>query len=196
MISLLRLSASNMWKLEARAKGAKIGRAVTFVGRPVLSVATDSRLILEDGVTLASSLRANPLACFQPCVLRTLAGGAELRLGRNAGVSGAVLCAGLQIDIGEGTLIGSGAMVLDNDFHELRAQGWITEMCAHARPVIIGRQVFIGARALILKGVSIGDRAIIGAGAVVTKDVPEGSIAGGNPARVFDKKKPPGLSFR
>jgi len=48
--------------------------------------------------------------------------------------------------------------------------------------VIIGRGCFIGARAIILKGVTIGDCAVVGAGAVVTRDVPAGHLAAGNPA--------------
>jgi acetyltransferase-like isoleucine patch superfamily enzyme len=44
--------------------------------------------------------------------------------------------------------------------------------------------VFIGARAIVLKGVTIGDRAVVGAGAVVTKPVPPRHFAVGNPARI------------
>lgn len=50
-------------------------------------------------------------------------------------------------------------------------------------PIRIGDDVWIGAGAMILKGVSIGDAAVIGAGSVVTKDVPSGTIVAGNPAR-------------
>ncbi|OEF04578.1 CatB-related O-acetyltransferase [Vibrio genomosp. F10] len=49
----------------------------------------------------------------------------------------------------------------------------------------IGNDVWVGASAIILKGVKVGDGSIIGAGAVVTKDVPEYSIVVGNPARVL-----------
>ncbi|WGW00514.1 CatB-related O-acetyltransferase [Vibrio sp. YMD68] len=49
----------------------------------------------------------------------------------------------------------------------------------------IGNDVWVGASAIILKGVKVGDGAIVGAGAVVTKDVPEYSIVVGNPAKVL-----------
>ncbi|MEW6447669.1 MAG: acyltransferase [Bacillota bacterium] len=52
------------------------------------------------------------------------------------------------------------------------------------RPVVIGNDVWIGARVIILPGVHVGDQAVIGAGAVVTKDVPPRAVACGVPARV------------
>ena len=54
-----------------------------------------------------------------------------------------------------------------------------------AKPIHIGRTVWIGANATILPGVHIGDGSIIGAGSVVTKDIPSGVIAAGNPCRVL-----------
>jgi acetyltransferase-like isoleucine patch superfamily enzyme len=155
----------------------------------MISVAPRSRLVLGDGVCLASATRANPLACFQPCVLRTLAPDAELILGPKVGISGTVLCAGLRIIIGEGSIFGSGAMVIDNDFHSPEGQwGWKVEYRANARPIVIGRGCFIGARAIIMKGVTLGDRVIVGAGSIVTRDVPDGHIAVGNPARIIAPK--------
>lgn len=52
-------------------------------------------------------------------------------------------------------------------------------------PIEIGDDVFIGTRAIILKGVRVGNGAVIGAGAVVVKDVPSNSIVGDNPAAVI-----------
>ncbi|MCC6483663.1 MAG: hypothetical protein IT209_02355 [Armatimonadetes bacterium] len=52
-------------------------------------------------------------------------------------------------------------------------------------PVRICDKAWIGARAIILKGVTIGEGAVIGAGSVVTKDVPAWCVAAGNPARVI-----------
>jgi acetyltransferase-like isoleucine patch superfamily enzyme len=52
-------------------------------------------------------------------------------------------------------------------------------------PVTIGDHVWLGTRAIILKGVTIGDGALVAAGAVVTKDVPPKTLVGGVPARVI-----------
>lgn len=49
---------------------------------------------------------------------------------------------------------------------------------------IIGDNVFVGAGAIVLPGVTIGNNVVIGAGSVVTKDIPDNSVALGNPARV------------
>jgi acetyltransferase-like isoleucine patch superfamily enzyme len=51
-------------------------------------------------------------------------------------------------------------------------------------PITIGRNCFIGTRAIVLPGVRIGDDCIVGAGAVVTRDVDGGQVVAGNPARV------------
>lgn len=54
-----------------------------------------------------------------------------------------------------------------------------------SKSVIIGNNVWIGAKATILLGITIGDNAIIGANSLVNKDVPEGAIVGGVPAKVI-----------
>lgn len=55
----------------------------------------------------------------------------------------------------------------------------------YAYPVTIGNNVWIGAQACILPGVSIGDNTVIGAGSVVTKDIPANVLAVGNPCKVL-----------
>ena len=60
---------------------------------------------------------------------------------------------------------------------------WHAKHSDHA-PIKIHDNVWIGERAIILKGVTIGKGAIIAIGAVVTKDVPEYAIVAGNPARI------------
>lgn len=63
-----------------------------------------------------------------------------------------------------------------------RKQDW---RLASMKPIRICEGAWIGARSIILKGVTIGAGAVVGMGSVVTKDVPPRTIVGGNPARVL-----------
>jgi acetyltransferase-like isoleucine patch superfamily enzyme len=188
LVAKTRVAQSFLWRLEAGFKGVEFEGRVTFQGRPIISVAKGGRLVVGDQVMIASAIRANPLGLSQPSVLRAMASGSRLILGPGVGLSGSVICAGSSITIGEQTILGAGAMILDNDFHLPAGEwGWGTDTTFNAQPIEIGRGVFIGARAIILKGVTIGDRAIVGAGAVVTKNVPARHLAVGNPARVLPR---------
>jgi maltose O-acetyltransferase len=53
------------------------------------------------------------------------------------------------------------------------------------KAVLIGRNVWIGYRVMIMPGVTIGEGAVVAAGSVVTKDVPPFAVVGGNPARII-----------
>jgi maltose O-acetyltransferase len=88
----------------------------------------------------------------------------------------------VEVAIGDRTQIGPGVHILAADHPRdaaVRASG-----LEFGRPVRIGRDVWIGAGAIILPGITIGDDALIGAGSVVTRDVPSGATALGNPARL------------
>jgi maltose O-acetyltransferase len=88
----------------------------------------------------------------------------------------------VEVTIGDGTQIGPGVQILTADHPRDpadRASG-----LEFGRPVRIGRNVWIGAGAIILPGVTIRNDVVIGAGSVVTRDVPAGATAFGNPARV------------
>ena len=84
------------------------------------------------------------------------------------------------VTLGDGCLVGHNVVfaTLDHDKRPGR-RGDMT-----AAPIVVGKDVWIGAHATILKGVKIGDGAIVAAGAVVTRDVPPNTIAAGVPARV------------
>src|SRR5438046_2650643 len=117
VVGRLRQTSSFLWRLESRFKGVQFLGRTYFIGRPLISVARGASMVFGDGVQIYSSTRANPLGLSQPCVLRALGPGARLVLGRDVGLSGAVVCAGNSIEIGDHTILGAGAMVLDNDFH-------------------------------------------------------------------------------
>lgn len=93
-----------------------------------------------------------------------------------------VIVARERIDIGEGSLLAEMTVVRDSD-HDRDGGSALT--CGHHRsdPVRIGRDVWLGAHATVLRGVQIADGATVGAGAVVTRDVSAGMTVVGVPAR-------------
>jgi acetyltransferase-like isoleucine patch superfamily enzyme len=88
-----------------------------------------------------------------------------------------------RIEIGKNCLIASGAVFVDHN-HGMRLGIPMSEQKCRTAPIVIGDDVWIGARSVILPGVIIGTGAIIGAGAVVTKSVAPYSIVVGVPAEV------------
>ena len=96
-------------------------------------------------------------------------------------MNGCELIARTQIEIGANCRMGPHTLVYDSDFHELAPDR--RDEPGKSAPILIGDNVWIGSRVMILKGVSIGKDAVIAAGSVVTKDVPQGSIVAGVPAR-------------
>jgi len=89
----------------------------------------------------------------------------------------------MPVTIGDCTLIGP-AVQIYTATHPLDAATRSTRL-EYAKPVVIGRDVWIGGAAVICPGVTIGDRVVVGAGAVVTKDVANDCVVAGNPARVI-----------
>jgi putative colanic acid biosynthesis acetyltransferase WcaF len=64
-----------------------------------------------------------------------------------------------------------------------------SEMPLLTAKITIGQDVFIGARAFIMPGITIGNGSVIGACSVVTRNVPDNSVAAGNPCRVIGPRK-------
>lgn len=87
-----------------------------------------------------------------------------------------------RVRIGDYTLFGPGVQVL-TPMHPMNAA--LRRKEEYGRPIEIGSDVWVGAGALILPGVTIGSRAVIGAGSVVTRDIPAGMFAAGNPCKVI-----------
>lgn len=108
--------------------------------------------------------------------------GFNISLGRNVFLNfNCVILDVCAVTIGDLTKIGPGVQILAAD-HPRDAETRRTGL-EFGRPVSIGKNVWIGAAALILPGVTVGDNAIIAAGAVVARDVAPGETVAGVPAR-------------
>ena len=96
---------------------------------------------------------------------------------------GCVVAASESIEIGADALIAEYVTIRDQD-HEFEGENSTASNGMRVSPIKIGDNVWIGAKATIVRGVAIGENAVIGANAVVTKDVPANAVVVGVPARV------------
>ncbi len=110
-------------------------------------------------------------------------GGRDIRLGRRVFINQNCTMYDLGgIDIGDDVLIGPNVSLITSS-HPIepsrRREGVV------AKPIVIGRNVWIAAGVTIIGGVTVGENAVVAAGSVVTRDVPANTLVGGNPARVI-----------
>ncbi|MFQ5699103.1 MAG: acyltransferase [Myxococcota bacterium] len=124
---------------------------------------------LERDVWLRTECGPNRITAFP---------GATIRVGARSLVNGAMLHAKRSIEIGEDASIGFGVRILDADLHDLDRSH-----PEQVDPVTLGDRVWVGADALILRGVHIGDDVVVGARSVVTHDLPARVLALGVPAQ-------------
>ena len=105
------------------------------------------------------------------------------------GISGSTIYARERIEIGDYCVIGANCKIFDNDFHSLDPEERRRDIYDNlvTRPVVIGKNVFVGCNSIILKGTRIGDNCVVGAGSVVSGVFEAGSVIAGNPARVIRK---------
>jgi acetyltransferase-like isoleucine patch superfamily enzyme len=89
------------------------------------------------------------------------------------------------LTIGDNCLFGEMVSIHDENHVFGRGPEPIASRGLAAAPIVVGNNVWVGAKATILQGVRIGDNAVIGANAVVTRDVPANTVAVGIPARVI-----------
>jgi|Deesub1362A_J573_1020465.scaffolds.fasta_scaffold00688_11 acetyltransferase-like isoleucine patch superfamily enzyme len=109
----------------------------------------------------------------------------RISLGNNVWLGHRVHLEGIGgIEIGDDVMIAFES-VLQTAGHEISPEKKIRDQDPVIAPIVIGNDVWIGARSLVRYGVKIGDHAVVGMGAVV-KDVPEGAIVGGVPAKFIN----------
>lgn len=151
-----------------RRRTQRCGRSPFVAGKVHLLRVGDTQLVLGDYVYLFDDVR-----------LGLRAPGAAIAIGDETYLSYRCEVSSMKsVTIGCRCAIGPEVVIRDNDEH------WLAGRPMSA-PVAIGDDVWICARAMILKGVTIGDGAVVGAGAVVTSDVPARTLVAGVPARVI-----------
>lgn len=149
----------------------QLGRYVRVAGRPF--VLNAGIMTIGERTIIQSTTVRSELIAYS---------GGRLEIGPRTWIHyGCSIAAHESIRIGADCHIGPYTNIIDNAYHDIEDH----LATPPSLPVIIGDNVWIGTRVIILPGVTIGDRAVIGAGAVVTKDVPSRSVAAGNPARVL-----------
>ena len=95
-----------------------------------------------------------------------------------------VLCAVRSIRVGNHCRIADMVGIIDSDFHEINPATRDNSV-GIVKPVLIGDNVWIGSRAMVLKGASIGDNSVIAAMSVVTGAIPPNCVAAGVPAKII-----------
>lgn len=144
------------------------------------------RCSLEAGVRF---LGAVSVVCGDRVTFRkdvTIGGSGALVVGSSTTINeGVIISCTKAVTIGKNCMIAPRAYILDVDHRYESRDLPISQQGYESSPVIIGDDVWIGAYAVVLRGVTIGRGAIVAAHAVVTRDVPDYSIVGGVPARIL-----------
>jgi acetyltransferase-like isoleucine patch superfamily enzyme len=94
-----------------------------------------------------------------------------------------------KITIGDNGLMGPGVSIFSSNHGRNDTGAPMVEQEYEEKDVTIGNDVWLGAHAVILPGVTIGDSSVVAAGAVVSRDVPDGAVVGGVPAKLIKFKK-------
>jgi len=165
---------------ESAAMSAEVRRAMTIT-------AALNRLTIDD----ADQVRA----LFSELIGKTVddsfvllppffaTGGTDTRIGRNVFVNQNCTFYDLGgLDIGDDVMIGPNVSLITSG-HPIEPSQ--RHSAVVAKPIVIEKNVWIAAGAMIIGGVTIGENAVVAAGSVVTKDVPPNTLVGGNPARVI-----------
>jgi acetyltransferase-like isoleucine patch superfamily enzyme len=183
-----RLIAGTYLKLH----GVNVGPGLVMSSLPFCRRHPDATIRLGHNVIIANRLSENPAGISHRTVLAANQPGARLLIGNHVGLAGVILICSKEIVIDDYVKLGIGVKVYDTDFHPIDAFSRRAHDVAQIRcaGVHICEDAWIGAEAMILKGVTIGARAVVGARALVTGDVPPDTVVGGVPARVIRRLDP------
>lgn len=186
----------NRWCLNLAVGRRNVGKGARMFNHVYIDIHPQSHVKIGDYFVLTSDDNINPLCRHQRGCIVAARAETVIEIGHHVGMSSPCLWAKERITIGNHVKIGGDCVIMDSDAHNLdwrvRDSGEMfspkesmdghTAKCA---PIVIEDHVLIGARSIILKGVTIGRGSVIGAGSVVVKSIPAGCIAAGNPCKVI-----------
>lgn len=173
----------------------KYGKNFRVFNHLYLKIHVGALVQIGNNCTIMSGAGLNPLSRnIKTCIY--VGKKTTLKLGNDVGISSSTLWVKESVSIGNSVAIGADCIIMDTDAHNLdwkircseetNEYGESVDMVtAASAPIVIEDNVLVGARCIILKGVTIGARSIIGSGSIVTKDIPSDCIAAGNPCKVI-----------
>ena len=151
--------------------------SVLIVGqKQVRKSKLETRIWLEENAKM--TVKGN-FTIFAGSYIRIVKGGHLILHGGFLNENVQITCGG-KVEIGEGCTIARDVVIRSYDAHHI-----LDDNYKNTKDITIGKHVWVGQGAQILKGVTIGDGAIIAAGSIVTKDVPSHSVVAGVPACVI-----------
>ena len=186
--SLQRSYSSGLFRINAKFKGVKVGKRPGVWGKLHIVKYPGSTIEIGDSfVCVSDNVRATA-STVGTARIKTFSPSARVLIGNHVGMNGTSLtCRSTYIKIGNNAKIGPDCVIVDSDFHVVEPDRRSVYCEGEDKGVEIERNVWIGMRCIILKGVTIGENSVIGAGSVVTKDVEPNSVYAGNPARLIRK---------
>lgn len=120
-------------------------------------------------------------------------GNGQLTIGKNVSINGTSIGCETSVEIDDNCLI-SDCFIADSDYHNLEpALRHSPPSSKAAAPITIKRNVWIGARATIMKGVTVGENSVVGLGSVIRKSVPDNVVVIGNSQQIVKKFEKPNL---
>ncbi len=170
-------------KESARRNGVRLdlGEQITFHQRTLFT----GKGSIEIGSNTSFGFRLGGKYLHDYCEIQARFKESLIIIGQNvASNNGLLIVSAERIEIGNDCLIGKDVQMIDCDGHGL-APSERRNSIGKVKPIVIGRNVWIGNNVIILKGTEIGDNSVIGAGAVVTGGkFPSNVVIAGNPAKV------------
>lgn len=175
-----------------RLSNIEYGKGLQTKG--AIFVRARGKVLIGNNVRINSSPFANPIGGNERTYFQILPEG-KLCIGNNTRLSNVSITCAKSICIGNNVRIGSGCCLFDTNFHSLHPHRRAHRSREIPEDVFsdsikIGDYVFIGTRAIILKGTKIGKNSIVGAGSVVSGVIPDNEIWAGNPAKLIRKLSP------